>query len=179
MIAIFVSFVFAHPALADDPKAKSCKQYVQEFYDWYAKRCRAEKKSEPSMDALANKKFSFSKQLQIQLKEDFDAAKHFPGEIVGLDFDPFLNAQDVGEKYTVEKVKNTGANYYADVAGTWNGKKNSKPEIEPELSYEEGHWVFVNFYYPNADIAVNRDLLSVLKQLKKDRPALPAKKNKR
>ena len=170
---MLINCVLPSAAQADEARDKACKTYVQEFYDWYRKSCQGTHKDDPSMAALKNKKFAFSPELQAKLKEDDDVAKLFPGDIVGLDMDPYLNAQDMAEKYTAGKVSSTGAKYHVDVYGTWNGKKSDKPEVVPELVFEKGNWMFVNFLYPGADKAQNADLLSVLAQLKKDRPPLP------
>lgn len=168
-------FLLLTPVSADPAQEKSCKQYVQDFYDWYLKICTGvhEAKDDPTVKVFKNSKFTFSSELQRELKDDHDFAAKFPGEIVGLDFDPFFNGQDMGSKYTVAKVSKAGAKYHAEVFATFNGKKNSKPDVIPELTFEKGHWVFVNFLYPGASIKENGDLLSVLKKLKKDRPPLP------
>ena len=174
-LLLTVACVLAEPAYADDSMDKSCKQYVQEFYDWYLKKCTGVHTYDPTTEALKNKKFAFSKELQSKLQEDHDVAQLFPGEIVGLDFDPFFNGQDMGSKYTVAYVKRVGSKYQAEVFATFDGKQSKKPDVVPELTYENAHWVFVNFLYPGASIPENSDLLSVLKQLKKDRPPLPNK----
>jgi hypothetical protein len=57
------------------------------------------------------------------LKEDLAASKKSPGEIVGLDFDPFLNAQDIAERYLVGKITPKGDHYWVEVFGVWGGRK--------------------------------------------------------
>jgi hypothetical protein len=49
------------------------------------------------MEIVLKSKYAFSPELASKLKEDLAAQEKSPGEIVGLDFDPFLNAQDVGD----------------------------------------------------------------------------------
>ncbi len=175
---MLLSIVLPSAAFADEATDKSCKTYVQGFYDWYWKQCRGTHNEDPSMAVFKNKNFAFSPELYSKLKEDDDVAKLFPGEIVGLDIDPFLNAQDIAQKYTAGKVSSAGAKYHVEVFGTWEGKKSNKPDVIPELVFEKGNWTFVNFIYPGADSARNNDLLSVLAQLKKDRPPLPKVKAK-
>ena len=148
---------------------QSCHQFVQGFYDWYVKMARQEHKDSSVDIAVKQKSTNFSAELKRRLKEDADASAKSTDGIVGLDFDPFLNAQDFGEKYTVGKVTKKGGHYFAEVNVTWNGKKNAKPDVKPELSNNGGIWVFENFHYEKTNIPENENLLSVLAALKKDR----------
>ena len=57
------------------------------------------------------------------LKEDMAAAAAAPeGEEVGLDFDPFLDAQDPADRYEVKSVSKKGTKYLADVYCKTEGK---------------------------------------------------------
>jgi hypothetical protein len=103
------------------------------------------------------------------LEGDLAASKKSPGEIVGLDFDPFLNAQDIAERYLVGNVTSKGDHYWVEVFGVWNGQKNSNPDVVPEVAFENGHWIFTNFHYGKTDIPVNENLVSILEVLQKDR----------
>ncbi len=155
--------------LADE---KACRKFVQEFYDWYLKQSkRDDNKDDPSSTALKTRKDSFDPPLIKKLEEDEAASAKSPDEIVGLDFDPFMNAQDVPESYTTGKVARKGQSYLVEVYGKWTGdnSKNRKPDVRPELVYRNNHFVFVNFLYPPSDIPVNADLISVLNELKRSR----------
>jgi hypothetical protein len=118
---------------------------------------------------LRQKRSSFSPELVKGLKEDLKASEKSTAEIVGLDFDPFLNTQDIAERYLVGKITPKGDHYWVEVFGVWNGQKNSNPDVVPELAFEKGQWIFTNFHYGKTDIPVNENLLSVLQTLKKDR----------
>jgi hypothetical protein len=152
---------------------EDCGQFVQRFYDWYLARENAltKENSQKSADevALSEKASVFSSELVRALREDSAASKKSPGEIVGLDFDPFLNAQDVPERYLVGKVQRKSDHWLVEVFGLWNGKKNSSPDVIPELVLRNGRWIFVNFHYPESKIPINENLLGVLKELKKSR----------
>jgi hypothetical protein len=147
----------------------SCRKFVQEFYDWYVQQI---KKAESGNGAggfdltLKYKKASLSDELFRQLKADSDAEAKAKGDLVGLDFDPFLNAQDVGERYTAEKVIPQGGRYRVEVYALWDGKKNEKPDVVPELMMKDGQWIFVNFIYGEG---ADENLLSVLKSLADER----------
>lgn len=118
---------------------------------------------------LTKKRASFSPELVQRLEEDRLVAKRSPGEIVGLDFDPVLNAQDVAQHYIAGKVIPKGDRFRVEVYVVWDGKKGEVPGVIPELKRNGKHWIFVNFYYPSQDKTPKDDLLHVLATLKSDR----------
>ena len=152
---------------------QDCGPFVQQFYNWYVAKEHALMKSNSRESALEvtlrEKRSSLSPELVKGLKEDLAASKKSPGEIVGLDFDPFLNAQDIAERYLVGKITPKGDRHWVEVFGVWNGQKHSNPDVVPELAFENGHWIFTNFHYGKTDIPVNENLISILEVLKKDR----------
>jgi hypothetical protein len=174
---IVLGFAVSSPAIAGETENAACKKYVQSFYDWYVSKNQGNPNDDTIIAVFKNKKFAFSKELESKLKEDHDVAGLFPGEIVGLDYDPFLNAQDVATKYTVGQINSAATKYRADVFSVFDGKKSSKPVVVPELILQNGKWVFVNFIYPDASRKENQDLITTLNQLKKDRPPLPKVKS--
>ena len=97
------------------------------------------------------------------------AASRHPGEIVGLDFDPVLAAQDIGERYEAGSPYRSGSGYRVPVYGVWNGKRNKRPDVVPELARVRGKWMFVNFHYANEKGVLESDLLRVLKELREQR----------
>jgi hypothetical protein len=159
------------PTTSSQPQ--DCGHFVQQFYNWYVATENALMKRNSLESALEvtlrEKRSSFSPELVKGLKEDLAASKKSPGEIVGLDFDPFLNAQDIAERYLVGKITPKGDHFWVEVFGVWEGKKNSNPDVVPELAFENGQWIFTNFHYGKTDIAVNENLVSILQILKKDR----------
>jgi hypothetical protein len=159
------------PTTASQPQ--DCGPFVQQFYNWYVTKENALMKRNSLESALEvtlrEKRSSFSPELVKGLKEDLAASKKSPGEIVGLDFDPFLNAQDIAERYLVGKITPKGDHYWVEVFGVWEGQKNPNPDVVPELAFENGQWIFTNFHYGKTSIPVNENLVSVLQILKKDR----------
>jgi hypothetical protein len=147
--------------------SRACSNFVQKFYDWYLAKCNQKNlKVSPDELAIQQKSQWFSPELIRDLKVDLDAASKSKDGIVGLDFDPFLNAQDVATRYAVGKASWKNGKWYVDVYGTWNGKKNAKPDVVPELTYSKGTWVFTNFDYEETP---KSNLLAVLKQLREER----------
>jgi len=154
-------------------QSAACAQFVQKFYDWYLATENAQMKagSKESAEevALREKQSNFSPALVKGLKEDRAAAKKNSGEIVGLDFDPFLNSQESPSRCVVGKVTSKDGHYRVEVFVILEKKKSAKPDVTPELVFEKGHWVFTNFHYGSSSIPANENLVSVLQQLKKDR----------
>lgn len=148
----------------------NAKKFVQGFYSWYVPSLTKNTGGPTPEIAISTRKSVFDPVLYRKLKDDFDASAKVKDEIVGLDFDPYLNAQDIGDKYVVGKVtpKKNG-NYWVEVHSIQGGQRNPKPDVTPEVAYRNGKWQFVNFHYGKSDIPVNENLISILNVLKKDR----------
>lgn len=151
-------------------ESAAAKAYVKEFYTWYLPPVAKRKDTTPdSVAALANKRFAFSPALRKALQDDEDAAAKNPGEIVGIDFDPFLNAQDVSDSYQPGKVVKKGDVYLVDVFAINGGKKNARPEVIAEVKKINGRWAFTNFLYGKSSDPRDENLINCLKALKADR----------
>jgi hypothetical protein len=160
----------ATPALSPE---QSCKAYVQKFYDWYLP-VFAHGGNEPSdKRAINSKRFGFDKELRKRLLEDLQASAKVSGEVVGLDFDPFLAAQDTSDRYLVRRAEMRNDHCWASVAAIQSGQKINDADVLPELTLRDGRWVFVNFHYPSQDSVKADDLLSLLKRLAEDRRRSP------
>jgi hypothetical protein len=119
--------------------------------------------------ALKNRRHVFARDLFLQLSEDSEAQSKAGRDVVGLDFDPFLDTQDRGERYVVENVTTKDRTCWADVYGVWNGEESKTPNVRPELVLKGGRWVFVNFFYPDPSKPKPWDLRSELKELRESR----------
>ncbi len=157
-LIIFLSFFLVSISNAADTGSQA-EAFTRSFYDWYLQKG----KDRTMESVLLDKKAVLSPTLYKMLNEDREAQAKSPGEIVGLDFDPFLNAQDVAQKYEVGKAVLKDKNYWVDLHGLWNGKKGREPDLQAEVECSAS-CVFVNFHYGR-----DRNLISVLKALKKDR----------
>jgi hypothetical protein len=155
----------ASSAHADDSSlAASSRDFVQKFYDAYVPQALAEHTVPASQFAIDHMSASFEAGLLAALKDDAAAQAKSSDEIVGLDFDPFLNSQDPAERYEVGSATQDGSKYLVDVYPVMSGKRSQEPAVIAELVYENGHWLFVDFRYPGSD-----DLLTVLTTLKASR----------
>ncbi|HEV7923268.1 MAG TPA: hypothetical protein VGR02_20995 [Thermoanaerobaculia bacterium] len=154
----------AAPTPADEQKTvRALQSSVQAFYDWYAPRANHAGEGRPSDAVLTGKRFTLGSRLAAALKED-SAAQDQASEIVGLDFDPFLNTQEPCERYVVGGVHKVGSAYLVDVHGVCGKERSKKPDVVVEAKRDGSRWIFVNFRYPPDD-----DLLSILGLLKRDR----------
>lgn len=159
---------FVAPAFAGE--AEACRKFVQDFYNWYIPPGHKDNDVKDMDKALLKRKNAFSEPLYKALKADSDAASKVKDEIVGLDFDPFLNAQDFADKYVAKEVKPKGPSYLAAIHSVNGGKVSAKPDLEAELQpSKKGGFVFVNFHYGKSSIPENANLLSILKVLANDR----------
>jgi hypothetical protein len=154
----------ASAAWADNAGQKQASDFVQKFYNWYVPIALKTTK-EPSSDlAIAKRGSLFEASLLRALKADAEAARNSPGDIVGLDFDPFLNAQDPSKKYVAGDVSESGGLYLVGVYSVDKGKRAAKPDVVAELKPAKDSFVFTNFRY-----GADGDLVAILKQLADDR----------
>ncbi|HUJ32601.1 MAG TPA: hypothetical protein VLY23_15070 [Candidatus Acidoferrum sp.] len=149
-----------------DPEA-SCKTFVQEFYDWYSAKAMDETKIQAAVDiALKNRSSQLSPELVRALKENAAAEAKGGGQTQAMDFDPFLNSQDIADRYVIGDIAQKDKTYWVEVYGIWSGRKRLRPDVVPELEFRHGQWIFVNFHYGQRK---GEDLLNLLKSLRDDR----------
>jgi len=150
--------------------ADSPAKFVQDFYNWYVPLTTHDPHETASDVALKKRSADFSPELSKALKEDSAAAAKNPGEIVGIDWDPFLNSQETVDRCEVGKVTEKNGAFRVEVYDFLDGKKDKKPQIIAEVKSVNGHWVFVNFWNPDKG-----NLLDELRQLAKSRKKYPVK----
>ena len=158
--------------MAAPPGAKmplSVQAIVQQFYDWYVPASEKDKDMSGVEMALKEKPDAFSPELLKALQDDLAASAKDPDEVVGLDFDPFLNSQDPCEKYQAGKVTREGDTYQVEVFSHCPGEESVKPALIAELKLDKRRWIFVDFIYPADEGTPQEDLLTILKDLDKER----------
>lgn len=137
---------------------------MQSFYDWYTPMAHKHSKTPSWILALDKRGADFDPGLSRALREDAEAQRAVSDDIVGLDFDPFLNAQDLGDKYAVGTATEKDGVFLVSVHGVQKGKKAAKPDVVAELKASKGSFVFTNFRY-----GADGDLVAILKQLADER----------
>jgi hypothetical protein len=164
----FFFFVATAPGLRAQEKGpqdaqQSCRNFVQGFYNWWVKGEKT-RLSRPAY-VLKYKRSAFGPELLRLLREWREAQARDKEDDVGPGFDVFLNSQDPGDRYVVGKITRKGDRYRAEVCGIWDGKKNKKPDVVPELMFSHGRWLFLNFHYETSDPR-SESLLILLKTLR-------------
>lgn len=144
--------------------AWSCRKFVREFYGWYVPLIHQRLDRAASTVAIERKPGVFAAALLQALKDDAEAQARARGDIVGIDFDPFVGGQDPADRYETRKVTVNGNRCEAEIWGN-SATPSAKPDVVAELSGSAGHWHFENFRYPD----VNTDLLTTLAALRKER----------
>lgn len=149
----------------------SVRSFVSGFYQWYVPKTLKPHTGPAWNSVLRYRSRMLGTGLFQALKEDSDAQAKASGEIVGLDFDPFLNTQDPCEHYEVGEVIQKEQIYRAQIFGVCSGKKNEKPDVIAQVERQSGHWIFVNFDYPNLqkEYPDSANLLAILKALQEER----------
>lgn len=141
----------------------SVSSFVQRFYEWYVPVALKDHKGPAWNEVLTHKPALLGTALARALRADMQAQAQARGEIAGLDFDPFLNAQDPCDRYEVGKATRIDHKYKVEIYGMCRGVRNEKPDVVAELAPKGSSWTFANFYYPRS----NSDLLTVLRRLHK------------
>lgn len=161
-VGLFLTMTCPVPAQNSPANSKgSCRSSVQTFYDWYVAARTTEDRDWHV--ALEKKESVFSKDLAQSLRESDHESKTLGDPV--LDFDPILGTQDMGNRYTVSSVAIKHDHCLAKVWGTWPRPvpdKGKEPNVEPELIFENGRWLFANFHYPGSDKSPRLDLLNIL-----------------
>jgi hypothetical protein len=154
------------PRPVQSTRGASCRKFAQEFYTWY----RRATEHNGYEAVLTSKSSLLDRPLLRALRADLAAQKRTPGEIVGLDFDPFLNSQDIADAYTAQGVSQRGDRYFVNVFARTGRQNSTRPAVIPELELQHGKWVFVNFHYPGeTPRSSGDDLLSILRKLRAER----------
>lgn len=145
-------------ASAAQHEAKSCLEAVKSFYDWYVPMTNTSRLDGLS-EAVRTRKADFTRSLFRSLNANVQAQARSK-LIVGLDFDPFLNAQYTFTHYEsgIPRFKNNNC----FVAVALRVPKAAKSTVEPELTLQDGRWVFANFHYGKSKWSEDENLLSIL-----------------
>lgn len=174
--SLFLILALVSPLSAQEDNAQNvqkCRSFVQGFYDWYVPKALRDTDVPASDLAIRIKSSSFSSELLRALREDSQAQAKARGEIVGLDFDPFLNTQDPGKRYAVGNITPKGDRYWVEVFRMSAGRKGAKPEVVPEVMLKDGRCIFVNFHYGKSKRSEDENLISTLKALEANRLKYP------
>jgi len=133
-------------------------QFVRSFYAWYVPLAR---QGTGLSTALGDSASLFTPELVAALGEDARAQAMDTVDVVGLDGDPFLDAQDFCEAYDVTTGRIERAHVLVQVHGVCSGERHAGADVVAEVAVAGTGWRFVNFRYPGR----HADLLGDLARL--------------
>jgi hypothetical protein len=141
---------------AIDPAALS---FVASFYEWFAAPRAAGGGDRMFVRVLEERAASLDTPLLAALREDRAAAERSPGELVGLEFEPFTANQDPCEAYSVGEASKAAGRIRVPIFSVCSGHRLDAPSVTVEVEMREARWVITNVIYPDGD-----DLLALLQR---------------
>jgi hypothetical protein len=167
-LCLFFSGLCSTHAEPRSLESSSCQLFAQQFYDWYVPIAQKPLDGPASDVALQRRAVVFSPQLLHALRMDSEAQALAKGDIVGLDFDPFLGSQDPADHYEARQAtvkKGTCSVGVWRASPTDTSAKMDGPEAVAQLKQKNGSWRFVNFTYSVG----GPDLIHLLANLRQER----------
>jgi len=143
-------------AITADPSAST---FVASFYSWFATPRSAGGGDQTFIRVLEARESTLDAPLLAALREDRAAAGRSPGELVGLEFEPFTANQDPCDAYSLGEATVVGDRVRVPVFSVCNGRRLDGPSVTAEVATREGRWVLANIVYTDGD-----DLLSLLRR---------------
>ena len=139
-------------------------EFARDFYGWYVLVSKEDGKGPACERALKRRSKVFSAPLASAIGEDLKAQSKIRGQVVGIDFDPFLNTQDPGDRYEVRSCERRGERYFVTVHRVHPVDPGERADVVAELCRIGGKWKFMDFHYPSGG-----SLLQLLTILRLDR----------
>lgn len=176
-IIMFGMVTFSKANAQSSNDKESARIFVQKFYDQYNKLYSDDNFEHKYHEDVLSYTFKkspgyFDKHLLDEYTVYDNAMPKQANEIVGLDFDPIMAAQDSGFDYYVGNVNQKAQNFFADIHCEQKGKGKASAlketiSVVAEITKENGQWKFVNFYYPPPE-GNGTNLLGLFKSFEKD-----------
>ena len=148
-----------------DTELSQAAQFVRAFYGWYLPAAGT---GAGLKQAISDSATLFAPEIVHAIEADGEAQAKNPNEVVGLDGDPFLDAQDFCERYDVGTARREGTDILVDVYARCSGDTTSTPRIAARVRRNGQGWTFVNFQYPQR----SSDLLKDLDELRRQRDSV-------
>jgi hypothetical protein len=135
---------------------ESATVFVQRFYDAYLKA------GDRWAGTVQSRRALFEPSLADALQEDAAAQAKVQGNVVGLDFDPFLGSQDPGPRFEARRATAVPGGQRVEV---FDLSAPARPVVLVDVAPRGGSWIITGFRYPNTA----SDLRAILKALKAER----------
>jgi hypothetical protein len=139
--------------------------FVATFYRWYTPITHRTTSGPAFVVALRSRRAAFTPALYRALEADADAQAKVKGDIVGLDFDPFLYSQDPCERYEPARAVRQRGGFRVTVVAICDGKLDADAAILVDVERQNTPWALANF----ADHEGMNDLRSTLRALAESR----------
>jgi hypothetical protein len=139
--------------------ASRAQAFVAAFYAWY----QGPSKPQDVAAVLRAKKDALAPELYRALEADLAASRKNKDEVVGLDFDPFLNTQEDSPALVAGPAVADGSAHRVPVIEP-GGKTRVTVEVDCAAACR-----ITNLHYPNAPSPDDENLLALLKLLARDR----------
>ena len=162
LTAVLLACGRSSSAPTTDRELADATAFVRGFYGWYLPAAGT---GQGLKRAISDSAALFAPDLVRALEADGEAQAKNPNEVVGLDGDPFLDAQDFCERYDVGTARRAGNDILVDVYARCSGDTTSAPRIAARVRRNGQGWSFVNFQYPQR----GSDLLKDLDELRRQR----------
>jgi hypothetical protein len=163
--SLLLPFATGAQSARQTPDSAGAIAFVSEFYRWYTPKTHGKNDGPAFLIALRSRRPAFAPPLYRALEADANAQAKVKGDIVGLDFDPFLFSQDPCERYEPTGAVHRPAGFRVTVAATCDGRKDPDATVLADVELQNGTWVFANF----ADHEGKNDLRSTLRALAESR----------
>jgi hypothetical protein len=143
----------------DTATSSSALHFVQTFYDGYVSHVLRAHAGPSWQQVMERTPPILSSDLLRGLVAD-SVVRSKNADIAGIDFDPFLAAQDPCEQYVVGSDSVRDGVHRVEVFGVCSGARHARPDVVALVTRERGRWIFTNFLYPNE----HSDLLAELRR---------------
>ncbi|HEY7396063.1 MAG TPA: hypothetical protein VH559_14510 [Gemmatimonadaceae bacterium] len=139
------------PAASLSSDTASVRSFVQGFYDWYFPIANKPPGGPAYFRVLQVRDSVLTPELAAALGGDSLAKERAdPGDLEGLNGDPFLNSQDPYAPYEVTEIRQKGSNYAATVHPCHSA--DHAGDVAAEVTKQGPSWRFVNFFYETTDL---------------------------
>ncbi|MDR0787261.1 MAG: hypothetical protein LBG44_05290 [Gemmatimonadota bacterium] len=149
--------------ISTEQNISQAREFIEQFYNWYPEASLPNGPKMVTWGTIAQDPDGvFSPELSRMLLNDIANKKANSGYVVGLEFDPLLNAQDICDNYVVRNIAVVEDAFRGDIwADCGQETFGDHPLLTVEVIKHDQRYYFSNFYYPNRSV----DLVTLLERI--------------
>jgi hypothetical protein len=140
---------------------ESAECFVADFYQWYGPG------SKDINDVVPERGRDLAPRLREALANERWVQDFFPGDEVGLSFDPFINGQDWCGTFAPATAESRGDTTLVPVYETCGGKRGDAPRLTAEVVRSAGRYQLANLRFPGGSPKF-ADLLTILAAVRQE-----------